>query len=35
MNEICKTCFFMTFCSTIKLPFCNGEDYVRQDKEVE
>ena len=40
MREICETCFFCSFCKTVKLEFCKEEDYVydwriEEDKETE
>jgi hypothetical protein len=29
-EKLCGTCFFRKFCKTIKLPHCNGEDYVKE-----
>jgi hypothetical protein len=34
MDEMCETCFFYSFCKNIKLPHCNGEDYVKDKYEI-
>jgi hypothetical protein len=31
-EKSCETCFFSSFCKTIQLPYCDGEDYVEGGK---
>lgn len=28
--EVCKTCFFYSFCKNVVLPYCDKEDYVKK-----
>jgi hypothetical protein len=28
--EKCETCFFYHLCKGFKLPYCKGEDYIKQ-----
>jgi hypothetical protein len=32
-ENLCETCLFCSFCKTIRLPHCNGEDYVKERRD--